>query len=139
MAMNVVIVEGNLGDDPKTSKLQDGTSVTNISLAVTERWTKEGQKREHTEWFRVCLFGPVADIAAQYLRKGDKALVRGRLRTRKWTDNSGTERWSTEVIVDRGGQLDLITPKSDTPRGDDYRRQSSGDLPPNDLDDEIPF
>jgi len=116
MAMNSATIIGNLGNDPDCRKMNDGTSVANLSIAVTDKWTDKasGQKRERTEWIRCALFGPVADIAQQYLRKGSKCCVVGRIQTRKWQDNSGQDRYTTEVVVDRMGKLVLLDSRSDS-------------------------
>jgi len=147
MALNSATIIGNLGNDPDCRKMNDGTSVANLSIAVTDKWTDKasGQKRERTEWIRCALFGPVADIAQQYLRKGSKCCVVGRIQTRKWQDNSGQDRYTTEVVVDRMGKLVLLDSRSDSTSRGGYADHSRGEGGGGetgdgfDLDSEIPF
>jgi len=97
--VNKAIVVGNLGNDPKVNSNERGT-ITNISVATSETWKdKQGQKQERTEWHNVVFFGKLAEIAADYLKKGAKVYVEGSLRTRKWQDQSGTDRYTTEIIA----------------------------------------
>ena len=106
--INKVILVGNLGNDPEHRVLPSGGAVTNISIATSETWKDKntGQQQERTEWHRIVFFNRLAEIAAEYLRKGSKVYVEGSLRTRKWQDQNGTDRYSTEVVVNSiGGQL----------------------------------
>ena len=100
-SLNKVILIGNLGADPEVRSLQDGTPVASVNVATTETWKDKmtGEKREQTEWHRLSLFRELADIAGRYLRKGSQVYVEGRLRTRKWTDQAGTDRTTTEIVV----------------------------------------
>ena len=101
-SVNKVILIGNLGADPETRYLPSGDAVTNIRIATTDTWKdKSGEKQEHTEWHRVAFFGKVAEIAGEYLKKGSPVYVEGRIRTRKWQDKEGQERYSTEFVADR--------------------------------------
>lgn len=101
-SVNKVILIGNLGADPETRYLPSGDAVTNIRIATTDSWKdKSGEKQEHTEWHRVAFFGKVAEIAGEYLKKGSPVYVEGRIRTRKWQDKEGQERFSTEIVADR--------------------------------------
>src|SRR5215213_416976 len=101
-SVNKVILIGNLGADPETRYLPSGDAVTNISVATTDQWKdKSGEKQEHTEWHRVAFFGKTAEIAGEYLKKGSPVYVEGRIRTRKWQDKEGQERFSTEIVADR--------------------------------------
>src|SRR5436190_629129 len=101
-SVNKVILIGNLGKDPETRYLPSGDAVTNISLATTDQWKdKSGEKQEHTEWHRVAFFGKTAEIAGEYLKKGSPVYVEGRIRTRKWQDKEGQDRYSTEIVADR--------------------------------------
>ncbi|CAC9548703.1 Single-stranded DNA-binding protein [uncultured Gammaproteobacteria bacterium] len=99
--INKVILVGNLGAKPEVKYGATGNAVTNLSVATSESWTDKntGQKQEKTEWHRVSLFGKLAEIAGQYLDKGSKVYVEGKLQTRKWQDQSGADRYSTEVVV----------------------------------------
>ncbi|MBF0182320.1 MAG: single-stranded DNA-binding protein [Magnetococcales bacterium] len=97
-SLNKVQLIGNLGADPEVRFTQDGRPIANLSIATSESWKdQQGQLQERTEWHRVVLFGKLAEIAQQYLRKGSKVFIEGRLQTRKWTDNQGQERYTTEV------------------------------------------
>ena len=100
--INKVILVGNLGQDPETRNMPSGDAVTNISVATSEQWKdkKTGDQKERTEWHKVAFFGRLAEIAAEYLRKGSQVYVEGKLRTRKWQDRDGNDRWTTEVIAD---------------------------------------
>ena len=100
-SVNKVILIGNLGKDPETRYLPSGDAVTNISVATTDTWKdKSGEKQEHTEWHRVAFFGKTAEIAGEYLKKGSQVYVEGSLRTRKWQDKEGHDRYSTEIRAD---------------------------------------
>lgn len=106
--INKVILVGNLGNDPEHRVLPGGGGVTNISIATSETWKDKqtGQQQERTEWHRVVFFNRLAEIAAEYLRKGSKVYVEGSLRTRKWQDQSGNDRYSTEIIANEMQMLD---------------------------------
>lgn len=99
--VNKVIVLGNVGQDPELKNLPSGSAVCNVSIATTERWKDKqtGEQKEQTEWHRVTFYGRLAEIAAEYLRKGSQAYVEGSLRTRKWQDKSGADRYTTEIIA----------------------------------------
>lgn len=99
--VNKVIVLGNVGQDPELKNLPSGSAVCNVSIATTERWKdkQSGESKEATEWHRVTFYGRLAEIAAEYLRKGSQAYVEGSLRTRKWQDKSGADRYTTEIIA----------------------------------------
>ena len=106
--VNKVIVVGNLGNDPESRELPSGGSVTNISVATSEFWKDKqtGEKQERTEWHRIVFFNRLADISAEYLRKGSKVYIEGSLRTRKWQDNSGQDRYTTEIVASEMQMLD---------------------------------
>ena len=113
-SVNKVILIGNLGKDPEVRTLQNGGKVANLSLATSESWRDKasGERKEKTEWHRVVIFGNLADIAEKYLKKGSKVYVSGSLQTRKWTDQSGTEKYSTEVVLQGfGGELTMLDGK----------------------------
>ena len=101
-SVNKVILVGNLGRDPETRYMQNGDAVTNVTIATTENWTDRasGEKKELTEWHRVVFYRRLAEVAAEYLKKGSAVYVEGRLRTRKWTDKEGQERYTTEINAD---------------------------------------
>ena len=101
-SVNKVIVVGNLGRDPETRYSPDGSAITNISVATTDKWKDKGsgEMREATEWHRVAFFGRLAEIAGEYLKKGSQVYVEGKLRTRKWQDKEGQDRYTTEIVAD---------------------------------------
>ncbi|MBV2134802.1 single-stranded DNA-binding protein [Pseudomonas sp. MAP12] len=107
--VNKVILVGNVGGDPETRYLPNGNAVTNITLATSDSWKDKqtGQLQERTEWHRVVFFGKVAEIAGEYLRKGSQVYVEGRLQTREW-EKDGVKRYTTEIVVDMGGQMQLL-------------------------------
>src|SRR6267378_2863946 len=101
-SVNKVILIGNLGRDPETRYSPDGAAITNVSVATTSQWKDKntGEKREETEWHRVAFFGRLAEIAGQYLKKGSQVYIEGKLRTRKWQDKDGKDRYTTEIVAD---------------------------------------
>ena len=105
--INKVILIGNLGADPETRAIPSGTTVANLRIATSESWRDKqtGEQQERTEWHRVALFGRLAEIAGEYLRKGSQVYIEGSLRTRKWQDKQGNERYSTEII---GNELQML-------------------------------
>jgi single-strand DNA-binding protein len=107
-SVNKVIIIGNLGADPDVRYMPSGNAVANIRVATSEQWKDRntGESQEHTEWHRIALFGKLGEIAGQYLRKGSKVYIEGRLRTRKWQDQSGQDRYSTEILADQMQMLD---------------------------------
>ena len=166
-SVNKVILIGNLGRDPEVRHAQDGTKIVNLNLATSESWKdrNSGDRKEKTEWHRVVIFNDrIADVAERYLKKGSKVYVEGALQTRKWTDQSGAEKYSTEIVISRfKGELTLLDGREGGggggydagPQGEsDYGAPSpsraparapagggggGGWEPPADLDDEIPF
>jgi single-strand DNA-binding protein len=147
--VNKVIIVGNLGNDPETRYMPSGSAVTNLSVATNESWKDKqtGEQKDRTEWHRVAMFGRLAEIAAEYLRKGSQVYIEGKLRTRKWQDQQGNDRYSTEVIADEmqmlGGRSgggapasgDFGPPPSPPPQGS----PSGGGGGGGDFDDDIPF
>ncbi len=99
--VNKAIIIGNLGRDPEMRYTQDGTAVANINVATSEQWTDKatGEKRERTEWHRIVLFRRLAEICSQYLTKGSKVYIEGRIQTREWEDKDGNRRWTTEIVA----------------------------------------
>jgi single-strand DNA-binding protein len=148
--INKVIIVGNLGQDPETRHMPNGNAVTNISVATSETWKDKqtGDQQERTEWHRVVFYGRLAEIAGEYLKKGSKVYVEGRLHTRKWQGQDGQDRYTTEIIANEMQMLD-----SRGGGGGDYGGGSSGGgqsapqsegapaQPKNfdDFDDDIPF
>ena len=141
-SVNQVILVGNLGRDPEARTLNNGDPVCNLSVATSKRWKDKnsGEMQERTEWHRVTAFAHNADFAAKYLRKGSKVYVQGELQTRKWQDNSGNDRYTTEIIISRwGGQLLSLDRREDS-GGGQQRQESRNPDPGGTLpDDEIPF
>ena len=123
MAVNQCTFIGNLGSDPEMRKTQAGDSVANFRIAVTERWKKDGERRESTEWVSIVVWGPLARIAEQYLRKGSKVFIQGKLKTRKWKDQQGNDRYSTEVVLQGyDAKMEMLDP----PQGNLDDNQSGG-------------
>ena len=105
--INQVILLGNLGADPEVRQSQSGGSVVNFNMATTEKWTgKDGQKNEQTEWHRIVAFGQLGEICGQYLHKGSKVYIEGRVQTRQWVDRDGNKRYTTEIIAREMKMLD---------------------------------
>lgn len=142
--VNKVILIGNVGGDPETRYMPNGNAVTNITLATTDSWKDKqtGQQQERTEWHRVVLFGKVAEIAGEYLRKGSQCYIEGRLQTREW-EKDGVKRYTTEIVVDMGGTLQLLGSKQEggdrQPRPQSQPQTSQQATTPDDFDDDIPF
>ena len=153
-SVNKVILIGNLGRDPEVRQMQDGKPVVNLSVATSETWRDRtsGERRERTEWHRVVIFNEhLAEIAQKYVHKGSKVYLEGQLRTRKWTDQSGQEKYSTEVVLDRfRGDLTMLDSRGDGGGGSYNQDSGQGGGGPDeggqqsspsrdDLDDDIPF
>jgi single-strand DNA-binding protein len=150
-SVNKVILVGNLGRDPETKYMPDGAAITNASLATSFQWTDKasGEKKEETEWHRVVFRGRLAEIAGEYLKKGSQVYVEGRLRTRKWQDKEGQDRYTTEIVADTMQMLGSRAGAGE-PRGESF-----GGKPPekaaatatakkpagkfDDMEDDIPF
>jgi single-strand DNA-binding protein len=144
--INKVILIGNLGQDPDTKYMPSGSAVTNLRIATTESFKdrETGQQQERTEWHSVAMFGRLAEVAGEYLRKGSQVYIEGRLRTRKWQDKQGQDRYSTEIIADqmqmlggRGGGMSAAAEESATERALPKTRAPAGQEA--ELDDDIPF
>jgi single-strand DNA-binding protein len=116
-SVNKVIIVGNLGRDPEVRYTPNGESITNVTIATTDTWKDKatGEKKEATEWHRVVFFGKLAEIAGQYLKKGRQVYVEGALRTRKWTDKEGQERYTTEIVANEMKMLGSREGMSDAP------------------------
>lgn len=159
-SLNKVTLIGNLGRDPEVRSTQDGMKIVNLSIATSESWKdrNSGERRERTEWHRVVIFNEnLGKVAEQYLRKGSKVYLEGALQTRKWTDQNGQDKYTTEVVLQRyRGELTMLDGRGEGGGGGGYGGGSDGgygggqqqtggyDAPapvggPNDLDDEIPF
>ena len=160
-SVNKVILVGNLGRDPEIRSTQDGTRVANLSLATSETWRYKntGERKERTEWHRVVIFNErLVDVVEKYVKKGSKLYIEGALQTRKWTDNAGVEKYSTEVVLQRfrgeltmldgrggggGGGIGGSSPEDMGSGGSGSGGGMGGGRPSGggagDLDDEIPF
>ena len=131
---------GNVGRDPEIRSTQAGGKVANLSIATSESWKDKGtgERKERTEWTRVVVFGSLADIIERYVKKGSKIFIQGQLQTRKWTDKSGAERYSTEVVLQNyGGKLVMLDSKGE--RQDEPARQEPAAVPSDNPGSEIPF
>jgi single-strand DNA-binding protein len=161
-SVNKVILVGNLGKDPEIRRTQDGRPIANLSIATSETWRDKGtgERKEKTEWHRVVIFNEgLCKVAEQYLKKGAKVYIEGQLQTRKWTDQSGAEKYSTEVVLQGfNSNLTMLDGRSggssfggDDAGGGDFGSASPSSAPPrravaagarsgnNDMDDDIPF
>ena len=152
--VNKAILIGNLGQDPEVRVMQSGDSVATLSVATSETWKDKatGEPREKTEWHRVVMFGRMAEVAREYLHKGSKVYVEGQLRTRKWQAQDGSDRYTTEVTIGKGGTLQMLDSRqSDRPPhpaaasagaptvpGNAYEASQALQAPPA-YDDDIPF
>ncbi|WP_077529260.1 single-stranded DNA-binding protein [Vreelandella utahensis] len=163
--VNKVILIGNLGADPETRYTANGNPVTNLRLATDESYKDRntGQMVPRTEWHRIVMFGKIAEVAGQYLRKGSKVYIEGRLQTNKWQDQSGQDRYTTEIIVDINGQMQMLDSRGGdsagmgggppsaaqggapqggggyAPQGGDQNQGTGMPDPVDDFDDDIPF
>ena len=146
--VNKVIIVGNLGNDPDTRYMPSGSAVTNLSVATNESWKDKqtGEQKDRTEWHRVAMFGRLAEIAAEYLRKGSQVYIEGKLRTRKWQDQQGNDRYTTEIIADEmqmlGGRMGSGAPAmsdSGGPPPSPPPQGGGGSSGGGDFDDDIPF
>ena len=146
-SVNKVILVGNLGRDPETRTFPSGDQVCNVTIATTDKWKdkQSGEMREATEWHRLVFNGRLAEIAAQYLRKGSQIYVEGRLKTRKWQDKEGKDRYTTEVIANemqmlgsRGGDRAGAEPRGE-PRTAPTQERAAQPAAAGEFDDDIPF
>ena len=140
--INKVIIVGNLGADPDSRAMPSGNAVTNISVATSESWNdrETGEKQEKTEWHRVVFFNRLAEIAAQYLKKGSQVYVEGKLQTRKWEDKEGNERWTTEVVANQMQMLgDRMSGDISNDNASSSQSTSDNDFSTDEFDDDIPF
>lgn len=162
--VNKVIIVGTLGNDPEVKYSASGSAIANLSVATSEQWKDKqtGEKKEQTEWHRIVIFGKLAEVAGEYLRKGSQVYIEGQLRTRKWTDSNGVDKYTTEIVIPQmGGVMQMLGGKRDD-SGQQPRQQSGqqpqggwgtnqqqqppkqqspqgGNEPPIDFDDSIPF
>ncbi len=146
--VNKVILIGHLGQDPEIRYMPSGGAVANLTLATSESWRDKqtGEMKEKTEWHRVCIFGKLAEIAGEYLRKGSQVYIEGQLQTRKWQGQSGQDRYTTEVVVNVGGSMQMLGGTSKSAGSQPVQQnqspaqpQAQSSQPPMDFDDDIPF
>ena len=163
--VNKVIIVGTLGNDPEVKYSASGSAIANLSVATSEQWKDKqtGEKKEQTEWHRVVIFGKLAEVAGEYLRKGSQVYIEGQLRTRKWTDSNGVDKYATEIVIPQmGGVMQMLGGRRDDSGQQQPRQQSGqqpqggwvtnpqqqppkqqspqgGNEPPMDFDDDIPF
>jgi single-strand DNA-binding protein len=155
--VNKVIIVGNLGKDPETRYMPSGSAVTNLRIATTEAWKdkQSGEQQERTEWHAVAMFGRLAEIAAEYLRKGSQVYIEGKLRTRKWQDKEGKDRYTTEIVADEmqmlggkggggasagaGAAMGASAGAGAAAGGAGRTAVNDSAGPPGDFDDDIPF
>ena len=153
--INKVILVGNLGADPETRYMPSGSAVTNLSVATSESWKDKqtGEQKERTEWHKVVMFDRLAEIAAEYLRKGSQVYIEGKLQTRKWQDRDGNDRWTTEI---RANEMQMLGGRGGAGGGSSFgggqqgggqqgggQKGGGSSAPPqpgpDDFDDDIPF
>lgn len=149
--INKVILIGHLGQDPEIRYMPNGGAVANLTLATSESWRdkQSGEMREKTDWHRVCIFGKLAEVAGEYLKKGSQVYIEGSLQTRKWQDQSGQDRYTTEVVVNIGGSMQMLGGNGGNqagsqqparqPQQSQQRQPAQQNEPPQDWDDPIPF
>lgn len=155
-SVNKVILIGNIGKDPEIRYMPSGDAMVNLTLATTDNWKdKNGEKQERTEWHRVVIFGKLAEIAGEYLKKGSQVYFEGSLKTRKWTNKEGQDQYTTEIVADKmqmlggrggassasmdnGNQYESRSAKSSAPAQNASQSKPSGNSF-DDLDDDIPF
>ena len=141
MSLNQCQFIGNLGRDPETRTFQNGDKVTNLRVAVSEKWKDKntGERKERTEWVSVAVFGPLAGIAEQYLRKGSKVFLSGKMQTRKFQDQSGADRYTTEIVLQGPQAVMTMLDGPSGNRGSDQSEQITRNDQTPEMDDEIPF
>ncbi|MEQ5536308.1 single-stranded DNA-binding protein [Providencia rettgeri] len=150
--VNKVILIGHLGKDPEIRYMPAGGAVANLTLATSESWRdkQSGEMREKTEWHRAVIFGKLAEVAGEYLKKGSQVYIEGSLQTRKWQDQSGQDRYTTEVVVNIGGSMQMLGGNGGNNQAGSQKPQQQAPQrpqqsvpqniePPMDFDDDIPF
>lgn len=153
--VNRVTILGNLGNDPEVKYTASGSAIANLTVATSESWNDKatGEKREAVEWHRVVLFGKLAEVAGEYLRKGSQVYIEGQLRTRKWSGNAGVEKYTTEIVVGMNGVMQMLggkqeskpqqsgwgQPQQPKPQQQSKPAPSGPSVPPVDFSDDIPF
>ena len=144
MGVNKVMLIGNLGGDPETKKTNSGQTITLFNLATSSSWTnREGQRQEHTEWHRIVVWGKLAETCAEYLSKGRKVYIEGRLQTRSWEDDKGQKRYTTEIVASQvlflGGNATQEKRSEENKENTSYKSEPSFGSEPEKPEAEIPF
>lgn len=135
--VNKIIIVGTLGQDPEVRHTAQGGAVASLSVATSEQWKdKQGQKQEATEWHRVVIFGKLAEIAGQYLTKGSKVYLEGKLKTRKWQDQQGQDKYTTEIVIDINGVMQMLGGGNKGQQSSKTQQQAPQAA---DFDDDIPW
>lgn len=138
--VNRVILIGHLGRDPELKYMQSGNAVANMSVATDESYKdRSGQLVQQTEWHKVVIYGKLAEIAAKYLTKGSRVYIEGKNHTRKWQADDGTDRYTTSVVVDMRGQMQMLDPRVDSDTASSQQAPIPNAPPADDFDDDIPF
>lgn len=141
--VNRVTILGNLGNDPEVKHTNSGSAIANLTVATSEEWKDKttGESKSLTEWHRVVLFGKLAEVAGEYLRKGSQVYIEGQLRTRKWTDNAGVEKYTTEIVIGMNGVMLMLGGNREAKPQQQAQQQSrprqQNNPPP--VDDDCPF
>jgi len=130
--LNKAILIGNLGADPEVKYTQSGTAIANFNIATTESWTKDGKKEEKTEWHRIVAFARIGEICGEYLSKGSKVYIEGRIQTRQWDDKDGNKRYTTEIVV---REMKMLS----TQRESSGHQEEQPPLPEPTMGDDVPF
>ena len=133
--INKAILIGNLGAAPEVRYTQTGTAVTSFNLATTETWVKDNKKEEKTEWHRIVAFGRLGEICGEYLSKGSKVYIEGRIQTRQWDDKDGNKRYTTEIVA---REMKMLSPKGGSDNATSYREEPPLPEPPS-MGEDVPF
>ena len=133
--INKAILIGNLGAAPEVRYTQTGTAVTSFNLATTETWVKDNKKEEKTEWHRIVAFGRLGEICGEYLSKGSKVYIEGRIQTRQWDDKDGNKRYTTEIVA---REMKMLSPKGGNDNATSYREEPPLPEPPS-MGEDVPF
>ncbi|MBU0673356.1 MAG: single-stranded DNA-binding protein [Proteobacteria bacterium] len=134
--INKAILIGNLGGDPEVRYTQSGAAVANFNLATTETWTKDGTKEEKTEWHRIVAFSRLGEICGEYLSKGSKVYIEGRIQTRQWEDRDGNKRYTTEIVA---REMKILSPRGATSDSGSSGYQDEPPMPEPSMGDDVPF
>lgn len=134
--INKAILIGNLGADPEVRYTQNGAAVANFNIATTENWVKDGQKEEKTEWHRIVAFGRLGEVCGEYLSKGSKVYIEGRIQTRQWDDKDGNKRYTTEIVA---REMKMLSPRGSSEQGGGGSYSEEPPMPEPMMGDDVPF